>query len=252
MNNCTQNIRLFIAILLLNCLFPLLLTHASTISLPQLNVKDYGAKGDGQTDDTQAIQSAFNDWWKVEPNGQIYFPTGNYLLSSSIYANITCAEFDISIYGDGPEESQIWQSSYQGVNSLIFEAAQCSPQPYQSLSTTNLQLLSQSATPPMFVGAISVTGLAKYTAENIIIAVTQPQTMSIGLQLNSIDTIILQTVVVLNMSGIYISPTLSSAQLTDIHLEYDWAVAGPLEVGIHVNAVSGHTFSMRMHTIYMC
>lgn len=43
-----------------------------------INIKAYGAVGDGITDDTEAIQSAIND------NDVIYFPAGTYLLTSPI------------------------------------------------------------------------------------------------------------------------------------------------------------------------
>jgi polygalacturonase len=47
-----------------------------------LNVKDFGAEGDGVTDDTAAIQAMLND----HPNGQriIYLPNGTYLVSRTI------------------------------------------------------------------------------------------------------------------------------------------------------------------------
>jgi len=47
-----------------------------------LNVKDFGAKGDGVTDDTAAIQAALNAY----PNGQriIYLPNGTYLVSDTL------------------------------------------------------------------------------------------------------------------------------------------------------------------------
>ncbi|CAJ2505526.1 Uu.00g129200.m01.CDS01 [Anthostomella pinea] len=57
------------------------------------NVKDYGAKGDGKTDDTAAIQRAISDGNRCAPgaclsssttNAVVYFPGGTYLLSSSI------------------------------------------------------------------------------------------------------------------------------------------------------------------------
>ncbi|WP_019502689.1 PA14 domain-containing protein [Pseudanabaena sp. PCC 6802] len=47
-----------------------------------INVKDFGAKGDGGTDDTVAIQSALNAF----PNGKriIYLPNGTYLVSKTL------------------------------------------------------------------------------------------------------------------------------------------------------------------------
>ncbi len=47
-----------------------------------LNVKDFGAKGDGVTDDTAAIQAALNAF----PNGRriIYLPNGTYLVSNTL------------------------------------------------------------------------------------------------------------------------------------------------------------------------
>lgn len=47
-----------------------------------LNVKDFGAKGDGITDDTEAIQAALNAY----PNGMriIYLPNGTYLVSDTL------------------------------------------------------------------------------------------------------------------------------------------------------------------------
>ncbi|GLI75810.1 hypothetical protein PoHVEF18_004076 [Penicillium ochrochloron] len=57
------------------------------------NVKDYGAKGDGVTDDTAAINSAISDGGRFGPASResstttpaiVYFPAGTYLISSSI------------------------------------------------------------------------------------------------------------------------------------------------------------------------
>ena len=47
-----------------------------------LNVKDFGAEGDGVTDDTAAIQALLN----AHPNGQriIYLPNGTYLVSGTL------------------------------------------------------------------------------------------------------------------------------------------------------------------------
>ena len=51
------------------------------------NVKDYGAKGDGKTDDTQAILEAISDnidKARYRANPFIWFPDGTYLVSDSI------------------------------------------------------------------------------------------------------------------------------------------------------------------------
>jgi hypothetical protein len=57
------------------------------------NVKDYGAKGDGQTDDTAAIQRAITSGNRCAPGicqsttrtpAVVYFPQGTYLISASI------------------------------------------------------------------------------------------------------------------------------------------------------------------------
>lgn len=63
------------------------------VSNPQvtISVMDYGAKGDGVTDDTAAIQTALTrNAGKI-----IYFPTGTYMINTLSMANNT------SIYGDG-------------------------------------------------------------------------------------------------------------------------------------------------------
>ena len=56
------------------------------------SVKDYGAVGDGTTDDTTAIQAAFNSSAKA-----IYFPTGSYVLSSTVTSTVD----DRKVYGEG-------------------------------------------------------------------------------------------------------------------------------------------------------
>lgn len=52
-----------------------------------LNVRDFGAKGDGSTDDTAAIQAAIDH---VQTNGirALYFPAGTYLISSPLHAEV--------------------------------------------------------------------------------------------------------------------------------------------------------------------
>jgi len=52
------------------------------ISAPVLNVKSFGALGDGSTDDTTAINAGLNSL--VTSGGTLFFPAGNYRISSRI------------------------------------------------------------------------------------------------------------------------------------------------------------------------
>lgn len=58
------------------------------------NVKDYGAEGDGQTDDYAAIMAAYAD--AVENAGILYFPPGDYLTTRSLVFSDPC---DVSMEG---------------------------------------------------------------------------------------------------------------------------------------------------------
>lgn len=56
-----------------------------------VSVKDFGAIGDGVTDDTAAIQAA------VDAHQHVYFPIGTYLVTSTI----TCSQFGQCLIGPG-------------------------------------------------------------------------------------------------------------------------------------------------------
>ncbi len=53
---------------------------AKTLITPVYNVRGYGAKGDGATDDAEAIDSAFD---AAEDGSIVYFPAGTYVLSTA-------------------------------------------------------------------------------------------------------------------------------------------------------------------------
>lgn len=79
-----------------------------------INVKDFGAEGDGLTDDTEAIQDAFDAAFgtKESPNGfagrfnnrAVYFPPGNYPTTEVLYITGVVGG---KIFGDAVENTTI-------------------------------------------------------------------------------------------------------------------------------------------------
>lgn len=59
-----------------------------------VSVKDFGAVGDGVTDDTSAIQAAIQSLGGV--GGSIYFPIGEYLCDN----NLTCNKLNVRFFGE--------------------------------------------------------------------------------------------------------------------------------------------------------
>lgn len=79
-------------------------SNATTGAFSIVNVKDYGAKGDGTTDDTSAIQQAINQAGAMGVSGRgvdVFFPAGVYAVSGPI----TCNFNNVMLRGAG------WQST---------------------------------------------------------------------------------------------------------------------------------------------
>lgn len=70
------------------------------------DVKDYGAAGDGVTDDTTAIQAAI-DAAEAASGGVVFFPLGKYMIS----AVLTVTESNIELIGVGPASSIFLKAS---------------------------------------------------------------------------------------------------------------------------------------------
>lgn len=71
------------------------------------NVKDYGALGNGTTDDTSAIQDAL-DACVSAGGGAVYIPSGLYVVSNQL----TATNVPIKIYGDGINVTKLrWTST---------------------------------------------------------------------------------------------------------------------------------------------
>lgn len=68
-----------------------------------ISVKDFGAVGDGTTDDTTAIQNAINSLSST--GGSVYFPTGQYLISTTL----TVSTQGITLFGSN--STALWDSA---------------------------------------------------------------------------------------------------------------------------------------------
>lgn len=101
-----------------------------------INVRDFGATGDGVTDDTSAINRAIQQIYKstVSPTNlrsrrTIYFPGGTYIITSSVLIPPFA-----KIIGDGPGSVTIQQTN---ANQLVAETCDSSFQTDVSIGTSS-------------------------------------------------------------------------------------------------------------------
>jgi hypothetical protein len=107
-----------------------------------ISVKDFGALGDGITNDTAAIQAAINSLGSI--GGTLWFPSGNYIVSTSITASCP-----ITVIGSGISASVITSttanidvltfSKWFSISHISFSVANTSNAIVQSASSSNHQ-----------------------------------------------------------------------------------------------------------------
>lgn len=76
-----------------------------------INIKEFGAKGDGITDDTQAIQNAIN---KVKENGTLFIPDGVYMIKG--------AKTDNNTYSDDIAKNDVLGLKLHSCMNVVFES----------------------------------------------------------------------------------------------------------------------------------
>ena len=126
------------------------------------SVKDFGAKGDGETDDTVAINNAFYELFCREKNPEIrrslYFPAGVYITSDTIkvppYAKVWGEGVESSIIRMAPDDSS--------VPTFVMRTT-------DSLQQTGVNIGANSATLPKYIEMGSMT--VESTIENHILLI---------------------------------------------------------------------------------
>lgn len=73
--------------------------------------RDFGAKGDGKTDDTVAVQATINAAKKAGKGSQAYFPMGRYVVTSTL----KLSGADYSVAGSGFGSALVWMGPADGV-----------------------------------------------------------------------------------------------------------------------------------------
>lgn len=85
-----------------------------------VSVKDFGAVGDGVTDDTAAIQACFDAVAAAPGMRRLRFPAGNYFMAGQAVLNLPNEGLcnGITIYGDGPYVSKITQAKANATGAI--------------------------------------------------------------------------------------------------------------------------------------
>lgn len=132
-----------------------------------INVRSFGATGNGTTDDTAAIQAAVNSVTSAEGIG-IYFPTGSYIISSPILMTSATA---VNLFGDGEFQSVIIQVNQ--TTALQYNTTVGGQIYYANLHDLGIVCRNQTGWPTSGTNAIEVIGSGYFyrsNFENLMIA----------------------------------------------------------------------------------
>jgi hypothetical protein len=157
-------------------------------------VKDFGATGNGLTDDTAAINRALNQLYCQQSNPQIrrslFFPAGVYRISGPI--NIPPYA---TLYGEGPDNSIIQMVASSGSGSYVAQTA-------DSLQQTGINIGTNGATPPTDINIINMAFQSLDNSKNIFLVQSATNCEFRGVSFIGAGTTSTLTVDTLGTSGV--------------------------------------------------
>lgn len=123
----------------------------------EINVKQYGAKGDGVADDTFALQSAINQ--ALQYDSTIFIPSGTYKISSGLIAYDTIC---VRIQGSGA--TTIIKPTLSTFDVITIKGSTVEqPSGY----IRDLSIVGPSARPSGFKAALKLDGMKQFEVRNI-------------------------------------------------------------------------------------
>lgn len=126
-----------------------------------VNVKDYGAVGDGSADDTAAINAAINS---ANSNSIIYFPLGTYLLNGN-GTELIKVNKSVDLVGESPRTTLAISSSVPNTTDVIRYDI---PSKVRFLTIKNLTIAPVSGTPARHGIHFDVTDSNQQIANSLV------------------------------------------------------------------------------------
>lgn len=218
-------------------------------------VRGYGAKGDGVTDDTEAIQRAID----ANADGALAFPPGTYLISDTIKIDqrIALHFYGATIKATKTMSAMFYTDSWNFESSLktiamIGDGASCLDLNNNAsvgirASGLVLQTFSMKNLPDNAIG-IKIDGISKIA--NIIMTNRISTTGTIGIQFDVTDCRLQHFVPVNIETGIVVNQ--GATYITDYH---PWSTIMPMTnrtVGIRVNSAGVYLTDYYADTCFKC